>query len=51
VQLHTRVCPAIHFERYGKKAAHDREYVEQCYRQVCDAMQQQLDQLVQEEEM
>jgi 1-acyl-sn-glycerol-3-phosphate acyltransferase len=51
VQLHTRVCPAIHFERYGKEAAHDREYVDQCYRQVCDAMQQALDQLVQEEEM
>ncbi len=50
IALHTRVCPAIVFERYGESAARDREYVEQCYRQVCAQMQQELDRLVQEEE-
>ncbi len=50
IKLHTRVCPAIVFERYGRKAARDRVYVEQCYRQVCYQMQQELDQLVQEVE-
>lgn len=50
VKLHTRVCPSILFERYGQEAAHDREYVEQCYHQVCNTMQEELDQLVQEEE-
>lgn len=50
VKLHTRVCPTIVFERYGEEAARDREYVEQCYRQVCEQMQSQLEQLVQEEE-
>jgi 1-acyl-sn-glycerol-3-phosphate acyltransferase len=50
VKLHTRVCPAIIFERYGEEAARDREYVEQCYRQVCEQMQNQLEQLVREEE-
>ena len=39
IALHTRVCPAIVFERYGESAARDREYVEQCYLQVCDLMQ------------
>ena len=50
VKLHTRVCPAIIFERYGEAAAGDRQYVEQCYRQVCQQMQHELDQLVREAE-
>lgn len=50
VKLHTRVCPPIIFARYGYEAARDREYVEQCYQQVCQQMQQELEQLVQEEQ-
>ncbi|ACB54233.1 hypothetical protein cce_4887 [Crocosphaera subtropica ATCC 51142] len=50
LKLHTRVCPPIIFERYGQSASHDREYVHQCYRQVVDTMQKELDQLVIEEE-
>ena len=46
LKLHTRVCPAIAFERYGESAARDHTYVEQCYRQVCEQMQQELDRLV-----
>ena len=50
LKLHTRVCPTIVFERYGEEAAREREYVERCYRRVCNLMQQELNQLVQEEE-
>lgn len=50
IQLHTRVCPSIVFERYGEEAARDREYVRECYYRVCDRMQQELDRLVEEEE-
>jgi 1-acyl-sn-glycerol-3-phosphate acyltransferase len=50
LKLHTRVCPTIVFERYGEEAARDREYVDRCYHQVCDLMQQELDRLVREEE-
>jgi 1-acyl-sn-glycerol-3-phosphate acyltransferase len=50
IALHTRVCPAIVFERYGEEAARDRQYVDHCYRLVCEQMQQKLDQLVEEEE-
>ncbi len=50
IQLHTRVCSAIIFERYGEEAARDREYVKQCYHQVCTQMQQELDRLVKEHE-
>ena len=50
IKLHTRVCPAIAFERYGEEAARDRNYVEQCYRLVESKMQQELDRLVAEEE-
>ena len=50
IKLHTRVCPAIMFERYGESAARDRQYVEQCYRQVCQQMQRELDRLVREKE-
>lgn len=46
VAIHTRVCPAIKFERYGREAARDRDYVDTCYNIVCDKMQQELDGLV-----
>jgi 1-acyl-sn-glycerol-3-phosphate acyltransferase len=45
IQLHTRVCPPIFFERYGEEAAQDKDYVNECYNQVCDLMQEQLDRL------
>ena len=50
IELHTRVCPPIVFDRYGEEASHDREYVDRCYRLVCTRMQQELDRLVEEEE-
>lgn len=50
IKLHTRVCPAIIFERYGEEVARDREYVKQCYNLVCNQMQQELNLLVQEHE-
>ncbi|QIR36284.1 acyltransferase family protein [Tolypothrix sp. PCC 7910] len=46
VQIHTRVCPPIIFERYGKDAARDRDYVNACYKLVTFQMQQELDKLV-----
>lgn len=46
VQLHTRVCAPIVFERYGCAASRDRDYVDQCYKQVCNHMQGELDDLV-----
>ncbi|HEY9624266.1 MAG TPA: lysophospholipid acyltransferase family protein [Crinalium sp.] len=46
IQIHTRVCSPIVFERYGKAAARDREYVNACYNQVCAHMQQELNDLV-----
>lgn len=46
VQIHTRVCPPIIFERYGKDAARDRDYVNACYELVNFQMQQELDKLV-----
>lgn len=50
IKLHTRVCPPIVFDRYGEEASHDREYVDRCYRLVCNRMQQELDRLFEEEE-
>jgi 1-acyl-sn-glycerol-3-phosphate acyltransferase len=47
VAIRTHVCPAIVFERYGRQAASDREYVNACYQRVCTQMQQELDNLVQ----
>ena len=47
VPIHTRVCPPIIFERYGREAARDRDYVDTCYNIVCAQMQQELDCLVQ----
>ncbi|MGD1698321.1 lysophospholipid acyltransferase family protein [Dapis sp. BLCC M229] len=46
VQIHTRVCPPIVFERYGRKAASDRAYVDACYQKVLTQMQQELDKLI-----
>jgi 1-acyl-sn-glycerol-3-phosphate acyltransferase len=45
VPLHTRVCPPITFPRYGLAAAQDGDYVDACYNQVLETMQQSLDQL------
>ncbi|MCC5637582.1 acyltransferase family protein [Nostoc sp. CHAB 5844] len=46
VSIHTQVCPPIVFERYGREAASDRSYVDECYNLVVSKMQYQLDQLV-----
>lgn len=43
VSIHTRVCPPIVFERYGRKAANDRDYVDACYEKVRLVMQRELD--------
>lgn len=48
VPIHTRVCPPIVFERYGREATHDREYVKTCYELVRVQMQSALDSLVQD---
>lgn len=48
IKLHTRVCPPIIFERYGEAAAHDRQYVQQCYDLVVTLMQSSLDRLFRE---
>lgn len=50
VQIHTRVCAPILFERYGKEAAKDRNYVDACYDLVHTKMQQELDCLVRDVE-
>lgn len=46
VQIHTRVCPPIVFERYGEEAAQDSDYVEECYHRVLTSMQNELDRLI-----
>lgn len=46
VTIHTRVCPPIKFEHYGREAASDRNYVNACYELVVNQMQQELDELV-----
>ena len=43
VQIHTRVCAPIVFDRSGRTAASDRHYVDACYEQVCNQMQRELD--------
>ncbi len=48
VQIHTRVCTPIVFERYGNQAARDHNYVDACYDFVEKQMQQELDHLVEE---
>ncbi|MBD2138576.1 acyltransferase family protein [Anabaena sp. FACHB-1237] len=45
-QIYTRVCKPIRFNRYGKKAASDRSYVNECYELVQNQMQQELDDLI-----
>ncbi|HCA93626.1 MAG TPA: glycerol acyltransferase, partial [Cyanobacteria bacterium UBA9226] len=50
VQIHTRVCTPIVFERYGRRAACDRDYVNSCYEQVSNHMQRELDFLVRQVE-
>ncbi|MEA5465439.1 lysophospholipid acyltransferase family protein [Leptothoe sp. PORK10 BA2] len=44
--IHTRVCSPIVFERTGRAAAKDSDYVQQCYGQVVEQMQTALDQLI-----
>ena len=46
IPIYTRVCPQIVFERYGKEAASDRTYVNECYELVKSKMQQELDTLI-----
>jgi 1-acyl-sn-glycerol-3-phosphate acyltransferase len=45
-QIHNRICAPIKFDRYGKAASRDRDYIDQCYLQVETAMQAELDRLV-----
>jgi 1-acyl-sn-glycerol-3-phosphate acyltransferase len=42
VQVHNRICAPIVFDRAGRAAANDKEYVWSCYRQVKKVMQQEL---------
>ncbi|WP_228041064.1 lysophospholipid acyltransferase family protein [Nodosilinea sp. LEGE 07088] len=42
----TRVGAPIYFEHYGAEAARDRNYVEACYEQVYNQMQQDLNHLI-----
>jgi 1-acyl-sn-glycerol-3-phosphate acyltransferase len=46
IQIHTRICPPIRFERTGHAALNDKAYVEDCYNQVQRQMQAALDALV-----
>lgn len=45
-QIHTQICPPIHFKRYGKQAAKDKNYVQSCYDLVVSEMQLALGQLI-----
>jgi 1-acyl-sn-glycerol-3-phosphate acyltransferase len=47
-QIHNRVCKPIEFDRYGRAAANDRDYVDACYTHVEQQMQLELDRLVRE---
>jgi 1-acyl-sn-glycerol-3-phosphate acyltransferase len=47
-KIHLRVCPPIIFERYGRDAAKDSGYVQQCYNIVLQQMQGHLNQLIAE---
>jgi 1-acyl-sn-glycerol-3-phosphate acyltransferase len=42
VQVHNRICTPIVFDRTGRDAANDKDYVWACYRRVKQAMQQEL---------
>ena len=46
VQIRTRVCKPIVFDRGGREAASDRAYVDACYHQVRRHMQAELDELL-----
>ncbi|MEM9566937.1 MAG: lysophospholipid acyltransferase family protein [Cyanobacteria bacterium P01_E01_bin.34] len=46
IQIRTRVCSPIEFDRYGSAAARDRDYVQQCYKHVVNHMQRSLDNLI-----
>jgi 1-acyl-sn-glycerol-3-phosphate acyltransferase len=46
VPIQTRVCAPIKFERYGREAARDRAYVDECFDLVANKMQRELDYLV-----
>ncbi|MEM8504647.1 MAG: lysophospholipid acyltransferase family protein [Cyanobacteria bacterium P01_D01_bin.1] len=48
VQIHTRICSPIRFDRVGSKALHDSNYIGECYERVHTQMQRALDQLVRE---
>lgn len=45
VQVTMRIGPAIRFDRYGRKAASDRAFVDACYERVRSQMQTHLDEL------
>lgn len=45
-QIRIRICKPIVFERYGRDAARDRDYVDSCYHLVLNQMQEQLDLLI-----
>jgi len=47
-KIHLRICPPIVFERCGRYAAQDSNYVEQCYHTVLQQMQGNLNQLIAE---
>lgn len=42
VQVHNRICEPIVFDRAGRDAANDKDYVWSCYRRVKRVMQQEL---------
>lgn len=46
VQIHTRVCQPIYFERYGRSVLSDNDYIEACYTKVLTQMQNDLDALI-----
>ena len=46
VPIQTRICEPIVFDRSGREAARDRQYVEKCCDHVRSVMQRELDQLV-----
>lgn len=45
-QIHTRVCAPIVFEKYGRAAATDTDYVNHCYGLVLRHMQTSLNQMI-----
>lgn len=48
VQIHNRICPPIYWERSGRDAANDKQYVLQCYHRVKHTMQRALLTLIRE---